>query len=375
MALNLQELYKLPWSANNNPHGWIEVTTYCQLACPGCYRGLALPNPKRVHEDIKNLKKQIDTLIKIRKIKILSIAGGEPLLYPKLEEIIKYAKKRGLQVRILTNGQSLTKNRLLALKAAGTTEIVIHLAQYQNRPGNPKVQDINLLREKYCQMFREVKNVELDFIMTTYDHNFNQLPDIIRYYQKNSDIISHVYFTLYRDVFFDKPNDRHDTKIDLGKIANLISSNYKSKPCAYLGKTINPQGISWLFYVVIFHNGKVIGHLNHKIFEKLHDQFYINGEYTFPVNGNRINLVKTVPLFLNRSSRKIFFNYLKNIAKNPKDIFSPIRIQVINILNTPEYTQNGWDICDGCPDAMLFKNRLVPSCLLERVKQGEYITV
>ena len=78
--LNLTTLYKLPWLKKNNPNGWIEPTTYCQLACPGCYRGLAFSNPVRIHEDIIKLKKDIDTLIKIRKIKILTIAGGEPLL-------------------------------------------------------------------------------------------------------------------------------------------------------------------------------------------------------------------------------------------------------------------------------------------------------
>src|SRR3989344_1954177 len=160
--LSLQNLYKLPWTNNNNPNGWIEPTTYCQLACPGCYRGLALPNPTRIHEDLANLKKNIDTLIKIRKIKILSIAGGEPLLYPKLNELISYANNRGLQVRLLTNGVALTKERLLKLKSLGLTEVIIHIAKYQNRPGysNKNEGDLNKLRGKYCQMFRQVKGVD-----------------------------------------------------------------------------------------------------------------------------------------------------------------------------------------------------------------------
>src|SRR3990167_4676151 len=103
-SLNLQNLYKIPWTKNNNPNGWIEPTTYCQLVCPGCYRGLAHPNPLRIHEDIAKLKKEIDTLIKIRKIRILSIAGGEPLLYPQLNDLIAYAHSRGLKSRLVTNG-------------------------------------------------------------------------------------------------------------------------------------------------------------------------------------------------------------------------------------------------------------------------------
>ena len=111
-SLNLQNLYKLPWSKYNNPNGWIEPTTYCQLACPGCYRGLDQKNPPRIHETVSKLKNEIDKLIKIRKIQMLSIAGGEPLLYPNLDELVLYAKKRHIQARILTNGVALSYERL-----------------------------------------------------------------------------------------------------------------------------------------------------------------------------------------------------------------------------------------------------------------------
>src|SRR3972149_9474852 len=110
-TLNLENLYRLPWTTYNNPNGWIEPTTYCQLACPGCYRGLDQPSPPRIHENIEKLKKDIDTLVKIRKIETLSVAGGEPLLYPQLDKLIKYAHKRNLKVKIVTNGWALTKSR------------------------------------------------------------------------------------------------------------------------------------------------------------------------------------------------------------------------------------------------------------------------
>ena len=133
--LNLENLYRLPWTKYNNPTGWIEPTTFCQLACPGCYRGLDQKNPKRVHVDVNKLKKEIDTLIKIRKIQTLAIAGGEPLTYPNLDEIVSYAHKKGLKVKLVSNGVALTKKRLLGLKKVGTNEIVIHLAPYQKRAG------------------------------------------------------------------------------------------------------------------------------------------------------------------------------------------------------------------------------------------------
>ena len=36
--------------------------------------------------------------------------------------------------------------------------------------------------------------------------------------------------------------------------------------------------------------------------------------------------------------------------------------------------KNGeWDVCKGCPDAMMYEGKLIPSCLLERVRAGEFV--
>src|SRR3989344_4447707 len=146
---DFQNLFKLPWTTFDNPNGWIEPTTYCQLSCPGCYRGLASPNPLRIHQPLHKIKREIINLIKIRNIKILAIAGGEPLLYPDLDNMVTYANKQGLQVRLLTNGVALTKDRLTKLKKLGVTEVVIHISEYQKRPISQKIKKINIEREKY----------------------------------------------------------------------------------------------------------------------------------------------------------------------------------------------------------------------------------
>ena len=52
-----------------------------------------------------------------------------------------------------------------------------------------------------------------------------------------------------------------------------------------------------------------------------------------------------------------------------------ITYQVILIIDGPEKINGKWELCDGCPDAMYYKGKLVPSCLLERVKEGENISI
>lgn len=36
--LDKRDYYRLPWSMNDNPIAWIEVTDICNIHCEGCYR-------------------------------------------------------------------------------------------------------------------------------------------------------------------------------------------------------------------------------------------------------------------------------------------------------------------------------------------------
>ena len=38
MALEKRNLYRLPWSMNDNAIAWLEVTDICNIHCEGCYR-------------------------------------------------------------------------------------------------------------------------------------------------------------------------------------------------------------------------------------------------------------------------------------------------------------------------------------------------
>ncbi|OGD98660.1 hypothetical protein A3A49_01480 [Candidatus Curtissbacteria bacterium RIFCSPLOWO2_01_FULL_38_11b] len=373
---DFQNLFKLPWTTFDNPNGWIEPTTYCQLSCPGCYRGLASPNPLRIHQPLHKIKREIINLIKIRNIKILAIAGGEPLLYPDLDNLVTYANKQGLQVRLLTNGVALTKDRLTKLKKLGVTEVVIHISEYQKRPISQKIKKINIEREKYCQMFRETGGVVLNFIMTVSKTNFVQVPTIIKFYKKNSDIISRVIFTLYRDVLFSKDQEENiKNYISLSSLVNLIKKSYAVEPCAYLGQTLIKQNPSWLFFAPILLGTKTIGYADNKTIEKLHLKSQSNSWDSFPAGKNGQNLIKSISLLSLPTAQNIFKGYLGNILKNPKSLLTNPNCQTIIIINTPTLTNRGWNLCDGCPDAILYKNKLVPSCLLERIKHRENISL
>ena len=375
-TLDLTKLYRLPWSKYNNPNGWIEPTTFCQLACPGCYRGLAFPHPLRTHEDINKMKRQIDTLIKIRNIKILSVAGGEPLLYPKLNALISYATSRGLKTRLVTNGAALTTKRLKELKNRGVCEVVIHLAHYQSRGRFSSEKEVNMLRERYCQMFREVGGIELGFIITMSKRNIDQIKTLIDFYQKNSDVISRTYFTLYRDFLFKKSQKENSSDyLNQNVLINSFRKFYNTEPCVYLPKKLNQKEPAWLLFAPIFLGEKPIAYADAKTAENLDKKSNPGQWSSFPVGASNPQLLKSISFVSFETAKRVVKGYLKEVVKHPKNIFKMPKCQIIIIINLPVMTKDGWDLCDGCPDAMLYQNRLVPSCLLERIKSGEKIVL
>ena len=66
---------------------------------------------------------------------------------------------------------------------------------------------------------------------------------------------------------------------------------------------------------------------------------------------------------------------LRNEKKKNKEKIYDLRYQVILIIDVPDNVNGEWNLCDGCPDAMYYNGKLVPSCLLERVKAGENIYI
>jgi MoaA/NifB/PqqE/SkfB family radical SAM enzyme len=50
---------------------------------------------------------------------VITISGGEPLLHPELDEIIRRIRKRGMIAGLITNGYLLVAERIQRLAAPG----------------------------------------------------------------------------------------------------------------------------------------------------------------------------------------------------------------------------------------------------------------
>jgi MoaA/NifB/PqqE/SkfB family radical SAM enzyme len=94
----------------------------CNLDCGYCneYDEVSKPVP------IEEMKKRLDFLADMG-TSIITISGGEPLLHPELEEVIRHTRKRGMIAGMITNGFLLSKERIQKLNEAGLEHLQISI--------------------------------------------------------------------------------------------------------------------------------------------------------------------------------------------------------------------------------------------------------
>jgi MoaA/NifB/PqqE/SkfB family radical SAM enzyme len=107
---------KRPWCAS------FELTHNCNARCRHCHRG------DRVAEDLATPARLLAVCRELRPI-VAILSGGEPLLRPDLDEIVRALKTGCAPIRVFlnTNGSLLTIARFAELAQAGVDEVLVSL--------------------------------------------------------------------------------------------------------------------------------------------------------------------------------------------------------------------------------------------------------
>jgi MoaA/NifB/PqqE/SkfB family radical SAM enzyme len=94
----------------------------CNLSCTYCneYDNFSKPVPIGV------MRERIDDLHRLGTT-IVTISGGEPLLHPELDDLIKYIRSKGIIAGMITNGYLLTAERIQRLNRAGLDHMQISI--------------------------------------------------------------------------------------------------------------------------------------------------------------------------------------------------------------------------------------------------------
>jgi MoaA/NifB/PqqE/SkfB family radical SAM enzyme len=94
----------------------------CNLACGYCneYDDVSKPVP------LEEMKRRLDILADMG-TSVVTISGGEPLMHPELEEVIRHIRKRGMIAGMITNGFLASIERIKKLNEAGLEHLQISI--------------------------------------------------------------------------------------------------------------------------------------------------------------------------------------------------------------------------------------------------------
>ena len=87
--LDPQAIYRLPWSLNDNVLAWLEPTKRCNLYCEGCYSR----NDPKSDKSLEQVRADLDVFVANRNVDSISIAGGDPLVYPHIVETVRMIRE------------------------------------------------------------------------------------------------------------------------------------------------------------------------------------------------------------------------------------------------------------------------------------------
>ena len=396
--LNPANYYRLPWSLTDNGISWLEVTTSCNLACEGCYR------PKAGgHKTLHEIASDLAVFKKERKSDCMSIAGGDPLVHPKIVDIVRMVSEGGWKPVVNTNGLALTPKLLKSLKQAGVYGFTFHVDTSQDRKDSRVTTEVdhNIIRTHFAEMVAAEGGMSCSFNQTVTTDTLHEIPDIIRWAQKRPDIIHTVVFILFRSPrhfgnfeYFANgkkiPIDRtYEKTPKFGGTRSLKTIDVVEKireadpgyePCAYLNGTENADSMKWTIATRVATKDQTYGYVSPRFAEVVQQTSHITrGKWLSYSSPSVLAAGRSALLsfgMIDNTMRKISANYLRHNLLKPTRLKGPAYFQSFTIIQPIDFLEDGrMNMCDGCPDMTVHKGKMYWSCRLEEIKSyGTFIT-
>jgi MoaA/NifB/PqqE/SkfB family radical SAM enzyme len=393
MAVILDHLryYRLPWNYADNGISWLEPTTKCNLRCEGCYRDVNGPG----HKTLEEVRADLEVFKKLRKSDCMSIAGGDPLVYPHIVELVRMVKKMGWKPIVNTNGLALKEPLLKELKKAGVFGFTFHIDTSQNRPDGPgKTEtELNPLRLRFAEMLASVGGISCSFNATVSEKTLPEVPAMANWAREHADIVHTMVFILYRSPEFGAGFDFYaqGEKIEIqdtyketewggarplkaGDVVEKIrEADPQYEPCAYLNGTANPNSFKWLLANRIVLGGETLGYASPRFMELVQTSSHLlTGTYlayAAPKSVARGKLAAFLGGLADKRMRGCLRAMVGRLLSNPSDFFRQTGyIQSLMIIQPVDFMPDGrQDMCDGCPDVTVHDGKLVWSCRLEEL--------
>lgn len=392
----MSEMIRMPYDGENVPHLVIEVNQQCNISCKACYKdkfGMTKP--------LKQIQQEIDYAVTQRKLSAVTLAGGEPILHPQLNEIIAYITNKGIMVQMLSNGYALTPEKLASYKRAGLKEIFLHIDKHQTREDFPAVvnseMDLNFLRDKIGAMIKE-SGIAASLEITLYQSSLPELDEFMAYVLKNP-LFTRLLVTCCTD--FDKLSfgfkkakvldscyentTTEETKKESALNSELFNAEHEvierfkkslnMEPFGYVASSESDKALRWVFYYsfsIIDKDGNAeYLHLGEDFANLVKLSNWISAKSNKPLSFGRIldqkgSLILLGLYAMTSLKPKTALKTLNFLAKLSKPGSKIYHKSFTYQLTGPTLNADGTiEYCKDCPDATVRDGKLVPVCMAD----------
>lgn len=298
----------------------LEITQRCNLDCTLCY----LSENSEAVKDIpmEEIFRRIDQIkLQFGPSNDIQITGGDPTLRKRSElmEIVRYIRKIGMRPTLMTNGIAATRDLCQELVANGLNDIAFHVDLTQERKGYKTEMELNKFRKDYIERVRGLP-IAVIFNTTVFKDNFTEIPDLIRFFRANTDVVGMASFQLQADTGRGVLKKR-DQVISLDSVAEKIQEGAGTKISFDTARIGHPR----------CHKYGLTIEANGKLFDFFDDPKLFN-----------LLIEKTRTLELDRTNKfKLARNVLKWLFQNP-DFIMPALMFSMRKLNEMK-----WDLLKG----------------------------
>lgn len=104
-----------------------ELTTRCNLRCAHCYNAERGDREQTKPGHVDRIVQRVERILEVVELHHATLTGGEPLLFPRLFDVIERLEGSGVPCQIISNGLQLDEDLAVRLVEAGVRGIQLSL--------------------------------------------------------------------------------------------------------------------------------------------------------------------------------------------------------------------------------------------------------